>query len=119
MKEPETDRVSEALGTVPVDVDKVTTVQPVQNVNGSYTYEYNYTGVHAGELDLPVILNGRLYARGELGVWSFYKSKPPILIRNQNLYRIESSSREKAQEQAYYTASILASEGYVSNWKKQ
>lgn len=93
-------------------------VVPIHKPNERNEQEWNFTAIHADELDTPVELSGRWYIDGDGGVWSFYGKRPPIFIQGDNIYTVEGSDVNEAENQAYFTLSILAERGKVSRWTK-
>lgn len=101
------------------DMRRVLPVHRVESPTGKYAQEYSYGDIYIESADLPIEISNRKFFEGEYGIWSLYPSKPDILISDGDLYARSNISREKAQNQAYFTVSILASNGMASRFVKE
>jgi hypothetical protein len=98
---------------------EVTPVHRLSKDGGVYVQKYDYSSANADRMELPHEVAGRVWFEGELGVWSVYENRPDILIREGTVYGRKGDPRRKRQNQAYFTLSMMAAEGFVSNFRKR
>lgn len=100
-------------------MEDLTEIEPVHILQDGYEQEYSYSAIHTEAMDLPKGVAGRTYFEGELGVWSTFKKGPPVLLTDDRVLTHKDAYMKQARNQAYFTLSILASEGLVSNFTKR
>lgn len=98
-------------------------VNRTDNGSNVYEYEYRYGRLHVGDIGRDaeeVFSNVTAVVRyTPSGILYRYHSSEPVLIKDDGVYRMESSNRKECEEQAYYVMSILADKGFVTGFTKK
>ncbi len=101
------------------DLRQVNPVHWFHKNTGQYEQEYSFSAIHVDAIDLPMTSGGRMYFEDSIGVWSVYKNKPPVLLKDDRVLAHVDADRGEAERQAYFALSILAKDGLVSNFTKR
>lgn len=106
--------------------DELIPVEPVNmRKDGDETYEdsYSFESVDVGSIPESIDIDGVFLHHQEDGVWWLYSgpsgTKPPVLIKEDEVYAPKSAWHNESKVAAYRALSILDSKGLVSFWSKQ
>lgn len=97
-------------------------VTPVKSreVRGEvYEDEFSYSAVHLedGVVD-ALSAKANVFDYGD-AIFYRYRNRAPVMITEDGVHEHELYSTENTEVQAFFVLSMLASEGYVSNWSKK
>lgn len=101
--------------------DELVEVEPIdhKHQNGNhYTQRYEYRVIHVKDVDIPVQMDGARYIKTGLGLIWKYRDKPDLLITEESCYTVSDVMMEHAEKNCHHAVSWLASNGYVSYYRK-
>jgi len=107
----------------PTEADQYgSTVTPVkrrETRGDEYEDEFSYSKVHldGGAVD-ALSDRAHIFDHGDV-IFYKYGEKPPVMITEEGVHEHELYNTKDTEEQAFFVLSMLASEGYVSNWSKK
>lgn len=97
----------------------VTPVKRRETRGTEYGDEFKYTKVHVESGTKDALSDKANIARVSDVIFYRYRDKPPVMISEVGVHYHEEYSERDTEEQAFFVLSMLASEGYVSNWSKK
>ena len=111
---------SAPMSTEPAEYgDTVTPVKSRETRGKVYEDTFTHGDVHIEDGCLDAL--SEKAEKGRQGDRVFYKygTKPPVMVTEEGVHRHGGSPVQEVREQAYFVLSMLAAEGYVSNWRKK
>ena len=84
-----------------------------------YSDEFTYSQVHIERGATDALSDKANITRDGDTIFYRYERKPPVMVTGGGVHAHEDYSVKATQEQAFFILSMLASEGYVSNWSKK
>ena len=112
--------VDNPLPTVEDDYGGVVT--PVKRRSARDTeYEdgFSYSQVHIEDGVTDSLSDKARIVREGDTIFYRYQNKTPVMVKPDGVHAHEGYNAKDAEGQAFFVLSMLASEGYVSNWSKK
>jgi len=97
----------------------VTPVKRRKTRGDTYEDEYTHSGVHIEQGAEDALSNKAFVSRRGERIFYKYPGKPAVMIDKSGAHKHKDSAEKEAEEQAFFTLSMLDSGGYVSNWRQQ
>lgn len=84
-----------------------------------YEEEFKFSRVHVEDGATDALSDRATVKRDGGKIFYMYPDKTPVMIDEDGVHKYKYASEKNAERQAFFVLSMLAAEGYVSNWGKK